>query len=87
MSRKLISTGNLRAFLSEAMVQMRDGNLRVEELSTLASTASAINNSLLAEIRYHRLQLDMGQQVDKFGQLVIGDADGNEKVRNPPEEQ
>jgi hypothetical protein len=86
-SKKLINTGKLRNFLSDAMVKMEAGEMTAEDVGALAKLAGQINESLYAEIRFQRLQLELKREVGKFGELIIGDDEGNEKVRNPPEEK
>jgi len=87
MARQLVSTGKLRTFLSDALVKMDAGEMTAEDVSAMAKLAGQINESLYAEIRFQRLQLELKREVGKFGELIIGDTDGNEKVRNPPEEK
>jgi hypothetical protein len=87
MSQKLTNTGRIRAFLSEAMVKIAAGEMTAEDAGTIAKLAGQVNESLYAEIRHQRLQLELKREVGKFGELVIGDGEGNEKVRNPPEEK
>lgn len=85
MSRKLNTTGSIRAFLSEAMVKVISGEMTAEEAGTIAKLAGQVNESLYAEIRHQRLQLELKREVGKFGQLIVGDDEGNQTVANPPE--
>jgi hypothetical protein len=81
VTQKIRKTGNLRAFLSDAMVKVVSGEMKPEQAQTVAKLAAQVNENLYAEIKTQRLHMELKREVGTFGEMVIGDDDGNEKVQ------
>ena len=71
------TTGELRQFLINMMVGVKDGHVDVQKASQLTKLAGQINESIYAEIKTSRLLLDMEQKVQQFGSLSINDDSKN----------
>jgi len=72
IQRKISTTGELREFLINMMLGVKDGHIDVSKASQLTKLAGQINESIYAEIKTARLKIDLEQQVSEMGSLEIG---------------
>ncbi|TXH51226.1 MAG: hypothetical protein E6Q97_18865 [Desulfurellales bacterium] len=70
---KIKTTGELRAFLAEALTDVRSGKLGLDEASRITKLASQINESFYSEIKVAKIRSDAGEQMQKLGCLPIND--------------
>ena len=73
VKKQISTTGELRDFLSTLMVGVKDGVVTVEKASSIHKLAGQINESLYAEIKAARLQIDLKRDVVELGGLRVGE--------------
>jgi hypothetical protein len=66
------TTGDLRAFLVNLMVQVKTGFMPVDRASQITKIAAQVNESFYSEIKISRIHHENGVQTTKLGQLMIG---------------
>lgn len=69
---KITKTGELREFLCEAISNVASGDFDVNKAREITKIAAQINESLYAEVKVTKTQLEMGNQAVKFGNLNLG---------------
>ncbi len=69
---KITKTGELRAFLCQAINGVANGTFDIKKAREITKLASQINDSLYAEVRVARTQIELGKEVDKIGDLKLG---------------
>lgn len=74
MSSKLKTTGQLREFLVEMMVGVKNGILDTEKARNVTKMAAQINESFYSEIKIARVQREAGIAVSDLGDLPINKA-------------
>ncbi len=65
------NTKELRKFLSETMVMIRDGDVSPSDGRNIVGAANQINLSMNAELKKQKLDHEMGKKVDKFGGMSL----------------
>ncbi len=75
MSAKIKTTGQLRDFLANMMLGIKNGDLDLDKARNLVKMAGQINESMYAEIKVAKVRLEAGEQVEKMGALPIGEKD------------
>ena len=73
MKNEIKTTGQLRAMLADAARQVMDGDMDIERANALHKIAKNISDSLYSETKIAMFPVDIGQQIDKFGAMEIGD--------------
>lgn len=73
MKNGIKTTGQLRAMLADAARQVMDGDMDIERANALHKIAKNISDSLYSETKIAMFRADIGQQIDKFGAMEIGD--------------
>lgn len=71
MSRKIENTGQLREFLSNMMMGVKDGSVKVDEARAQVKLAEKINESYYAELKVAQVSLQLERKVAEFGKLPI----------------
>ena len=61
----------MRAFLVDAMTKVSDGTLPSDEARNIAKLAAQINENAYAEIKAAKLQIELGREVSKWGDLPV----------------
>lgn len=74
MSSKLKTTGQLREFLVDMMVGVKNGILDTEKARNVTKMAAQINESFYSEIKIARVQREAGIAVSDLGDLPINKA-------------
>jgi len=70
---EISTAGDLRAFLSSALVELRAGTLDAAKANAIQRLASQINESMYAELKAMALMKSLAKNVDDFGDLLIAD--------------
>lgn len=68
---KLDTQGDLRRFLLESMVELRNGEIPTSMANGLARLASTVNDSLFAEARIAVVAMMAGQTPTEIGDLNL----------------
>lgn len=71
MSAKISGTGQLREFLANMMVGLKDGDIKVDEARTIVKLAEKINENYYAELKVAQVNLQLGRKVAELGKLSI----------------
>lgn len=71
MSTKISSMGQLREFLANIIMGVKDGDVKVDEASRIVKLAEKINESFYAELKVAQVSLQLGRKVTEFGELPI----------------
>lgn len=80
---KIRTAGNLRGFLADIMVGIRDGKVGCAEAGAISKVAAQINQSLAVEINT-ALQLEkMGKDRPIAGSMLIGGVDDPDEPDAP----
>lgn len=77
---KISNTGELREFLVNMMLGVKDGVLDTDKASKITKLAGEINDNLYAELKSHVVMLSMGKEASSIGELGtmnIGKASGD----------
>jgi hypothetical protein len=70
---KITNTGELRAFLCSTINSVANGTFDVNKAKEVIKLAAQVNESLYAEVKVARIQLELGREVTKFGGLQLGE--------------
>ena len=69
---KITNTGELREFLCSAINGVANGTFDVNKAKEVTKIAAQINESLYAEVKVAKTQIDLGNEAAKFGELKLG---------------
>jgi len=69
---KITNTGELREFLCSAINSVANGTFDVNKAKEVTKIAAQINESLYAEVKVAKTQIELGNEAAKFGDLVLG---------------
>jgi hypothetical protein len=72
---KITKSGELRDFLCSAINSVANGTMGIEKAREITKLAGQVNESFYAEVKVARLQLDLGRESSKLGQLKVNDDD------------
>jgi hypothetical protein len=72
MNGKIQTTGEMRNFLSEMMIGVKNGTLDLDKASRITKLAGQINESFYAEIKVAKIRAEAGENMPKFGQMTVG---------------
>lgn len=67
------TTGELRAFVAEAMEEMKVGDLDIEKAQLVVKLSGRITESLYAEVKQQKLLIEVGKEPDHLGSQLIGE--------------
>jgi len=70
---KIKTTGELRAFLADMLLGIKNGHVEPDVARNLTKMAAQINESFYSEIKIARVQMEAGKQSAALGALPIGD--------------
>jgi hypothetical protein len=71
MSKTLNSCGDIREFLSNVMLGVKNGDMKVDEARTIIKAAEKINENYYAEIKVAQLQVQLSRTPHDLGSLPI----------------
>lgn len=72
MSEKIKTTGQLRDFLVNMMIGVKNGNLDLDRASRITKLAAQINESMYAEIKTAKVRAEAGEAMPKIGEMSVG---------------
>lgn len=72
MAAKLKTTGQLREFLVDMAIGVKNGVLDLDKASRITKLAAQINESFYSEIKIARIQREAGMAAADLGELKIG---------------
>ena len=72
MSTKISTTGQLREFLANMIMGVKDGDVKVDEARTMVKLAEKINESYYAELKVAQVALQLERKVAELGKLSVG---------------
>jgi hypothetical protein len=72
MAAKLQTTGQLREFLVDMAIGVKNGVLDLDKASRITKLAQQINESFYSEIKIARIQREAGIAAADLGELKIG---------------
>jgi hypothetical protein len=67
----LKTTGELREFLAQMLLGVKNGDLALDQASRITKMAAQINESFYSEIKIAKVQLEAGKAVADLGALPI----------------
>lgn len=70
---ELKTTGQLRTMLAHAAKGVMQGTLEIERATALHKLAKNISDSLYSETKIAMFRNEVGQTIEGFGELPIGD--------------
>ena len=70
---ELKTTGQLRTMLANAAKGVMQGQLDIDRATALHKLAKNISDSLYSETKIAMFRREAGQDLDKFGEMPIGD--------------
>lgn len=65
------TTGDLREFLTNMMLGVRNGDITTEKASTIVKAAQQVNESFYSEIKTKQVEKQMGGKIHELGQLPV----------------
>lgn len=71
MQDTIKTTGELRKFLCESIISVRDGAMNTEIAGRITKMAAQVNESFYSEIKIHTTMKEAGGQVFELGVLPI----------------
>ncbi|MBK9005287.1 MAG: hypothetical protein IPM41_15990 [Sphingomonadales bacterium] len=72
---KIKTAGDLRSFLADVIVGIRDGNIDYQDATAISKVAAQINNSLAVEVNTALRLTGMGKDHPVAGTMAIGGPD------------
>ena len=74
MPRKIRTSGDMRAYLAELMVDVQAGKVNIDKASQITKMAAQVHESLYSEVKIARLKHELSKEQHKFGDLDLGGA-------------
>lgn len=81
---RIQTTGDLREFLTDVMVDLREGRIDPTKAGRIAALASQINASFLAEIAISRVQVQSGEAAPAVGMAALSPRIRADAAREDP---
>lgn len=72
MAGKIKTTGELRDFLADMLVGIKNGDLDPEKARNITKMAGQINESFYAEIKVAKTRAEAGERLTDLGSMAIG---------------
>lgn len=69
---KITTAGELRQFLCSAINMVGNGTLDTAKARDITKLAAQVTENLYAEAKVSKLQIELGAEVAKFGNLKLG---------------
>jgi hypothetical protein len=71
MANSIKTTGQLREFLTNMIVGVKDGHIDSDKARNITKMAAQINESFYSEIKIAKIQIEIGVQAANLGELAI----------------
>lgn len=68
---KIETTGQLRRFLADMLVGIKNGHVEPDKASRMTKMAAQINESIYSELKAAKVRIEAGEQVAEMGKLKI----------------
>ena len=68
---KIRTTGELREFLANLLLGVRNGHVEPDAASRMTKIAAQINENFYAEIKVAKTRVEAGEQLAELGQIPI----------------
>jgi hypothetical protein len=75
MNARIKTTGQLRQFLSDAILAVKNGDMTPDAASKITKLAGQINESFYAEVKVQQIAVAAGATANELGSLKIDGAD------------
>ena len=75
MKNEIKTTGDLRILLANAAKAVMQGAMHIDRATALHKLAKNISDSLYSETKIAMFRNEVGQTMEKFGDLQIGGSD------------
>ena len=69
---KINTAGDLRSFLCSSINSVANGTMDISKAREITKLAGQVNESFYSEVKVARLQIDLGREAAKLGQLDCG---------------
>lgn len=69
---KIKTTGELRTFLVDMMVGVKNGHLDLDAAGRITKLAAQVNENFYAEVKVAKIRADAGEKMRDLGMLPIG---------------
>lgn len=76
---KITTTSELREFLCGSINSVANGTMDVEKARNITKLAAQVNESLYAEVKVAKTQIELGLEAEKFGDLTLISTTGAKK--------
>lgn len=76
MAKSIQTVGELREFLVNMLIGVKDGLLDADKARNITNMASQINESFYSEIKIAKIQTEMGIKAAELGKLKINSDQG-----------
>lgn len=73
MKNEVKTTGQLRTLLANAAKGVLNGELEIQKAEAIHKLAKNISESLYSETKIAMFRNEVGQSIEKFGELALGD--------------
>lgn len=74
---ELRTTGQMRTMLANAAKAVMQGTLEIDRAVALHKLAKNVSDSLYSETKITMFRNEIGQTIEKFGEMPIGDPSDN----------
>jgi len=65
------TTGDLRKFLCNSISSVANGTMDIAKAREVTKLAGQVNESFYSEVKVARLQIDLKEESDKLGSLLV----------------
>jgi hypothetical protein len=65
------TTGDLRKFLCNSINSVANGTMDIAKAREVTKLAGQVNESFYSEVKVARLQIDLKEESDKLGSLLV----------------
>lgn len=72
MSLRIKTTGELRNFLADMLIGIKNGHVEPERARNITKMAAQINESFYSEIKIAKVQIEAGKEASQLGGLKLG---------------
>jgi hypothetical protein len=73
MANSIKNTGELREFLCNMLVGIKNGHVENDKARNMTKMAAQINESFYSEIKIAKVRMEAGMQVAELGRLPINE--------------
>jgi hypothetical protein len=82
MASQIETAGQLRTFLCNMMLGIKNGDIEINKATQITKMAEQITNSLYSEMKMQQLQIDAGAKYYAIGHLPLGADDKSNVIEH-----